>query len=264
VKRRTDTRGFVRGRLLGALFCLAAALVLWGCSGRTADPPAQLSFAAINDIHVTDQASTALVRQAAQQINADARVRFVLLLGDLTQDSSEQQMALAEEALRDLRCPLFALPGNHDAAPGVFERHFGPRSKIVAQGRWHFLLLDCGPDLEPTVGPEQRRWLQERLAKIPPDQPVVLCTHQPLAPHIKMFRVKNADAVLSDFAGRRLVAVISGHFHGNWTETANGVLFANTVCLSTTRANHDGSPEKGFRLFHCRGDAISTEFVRVE
>ena len=73
-----------------------------------------------------------------------------------------------------------------------------------------------------------------------------------------------ADEVLALFAGHNLRAVLNGHFHGNQEEVVDGVLFTTTACLSSTRGNHDGTDLKGYRLFHCAGGEITTEFVAVE
>ena len=64
--------------------------------------------------------------------------------------------------------------------------------------------------------------------------------------------------------GARLLRIAAaGHWHGNQEETRDGVLFTTTACCTSTRNNFDGTPEKGYRLFHLAGDSVATEFVEV-
>jgi 3',5'-cyclic AMP phosphodiesterase CpdA len=256
--RTIDRRGFF-GLAAGG----ATLLLCPGCRSGAGPGSDSFSFAAINDTHIEDQASGELARRAVKLINRDGRIAFTVALGDLTRASTATEMAWAKQAFAELRGPLYAIPGNHDATPGIFDKEFGPRNRYVRHGRWHLIMIDTGPELEPIISFEHRTWIRKQLELIPVEEPVVLCSHHPFNPNTRMYRVKNADAVLDDFSSRNLRAVISGHYHGNQVETRDGVLFVTTACLASTRSNHDGTLEKGFRLFHCKGDQITTEFVVV-
>ncbi len=73
-----------------------------------------------------------------------------------------------------------------------------------------------------------------------------------------------ADRVLALFAGHKLKLVAAGHWHGNQEETREGVLFVTTACCTMTRDNFDKSPDKGFRLFSFKGEAVESRFVPVK
>ena len=95
------------------------------------------------------------------------------------------------------------------------------------------------------------------------EQPIILFSHYPFARGVK-YRTQNADDVLTLFKGRKLLAVISGHFHGNTERRENGILMTTTACCSGTRSNHDRTKAKGYRVFLVHEDlAISTEFKEV-
>ena len=69
--------------------------------------------------------------------------------------------------------------------------------------------------------------------------------------------------MLALFAEHNLKAVLGGHHHGNQEEVIDGVLYTTTACLATTRTNFDGTTLRGYRLFYCTQDSITTEFVPV-
>lgn len=222
----------------------------------------EFGFAQGNDIHITDTKSVEILNDAVDMINADPYVAFSLWLGDLTQDSASDAMALARMGLDRLRRPYYALRGNHDLAGGYFEREFGPLNRVFEYAGWKFILLDSNPETEP-IGGERIEWLRELLKATDPSQPIVLCTHHPLYPNTRAYLAPGAADVIALFKGHNLKAVLSGHYHANQEEVIDGVLYTTTACLATTRGNHDGTTPRGYRLFYCAGDTITTQFVIV-
>lgn len=223
----------------------------------------RFSFAQASDTHVTDTKSVEIVNDGVEMINADARVAFSLWLGDLTQHSTADAMALARMALDRLERPRYTLRGNHDRSGDFYEREFGEPSYVFEHGGWKFIMLDSNPGDNTPIDEERMGWLREVLAETPADQPLVLCTHHPLYPNSARYLVAGAEDVIALFEGHSLRAVLSGHYHANQEEVIEGVLYTTTVCLATTRGNHDWSSERGYRLFHCDEDGITTEFVTV-
>ena len=146
-----------------------------------------------------------------------------------------------------------------------YESVFGPTQWRKEHGGWVLLGLNSceGAKSDVTISDERLAWLREQLASVDPKQPIALFLHHPLNPHSKSYRVKNADAVLALFAGRALRLVAAGHFHGNQVEEQDGVLFTTNACCTITRDNHDGTTAKGYRLFHCSGERVQTEFVEI-
>lgn len=228
-----------------------------------------VTFAQAGDLHVTDTESIGVINQAVGKINADANIVFSIFTGDLTQESDSSQMTLARLALGRLFAPYYAVPGNHDAIPGVYESQFGPRNYTFTYGLWKFLMLDDAnnPDSNDifTLSEQQKNWIVDRLSETDANTPIILCTHVPLMHSLTgRYRLTNIDEVLTLFNGYNLKAQISGHWHGNRVEMSDGVLFTTTACLSTTRENYDDSSARGYRLFRCytNGD-IATNFVKV-
>jgi predicted MPP superfamily phosphohydrolase len=266
--------GGANGRLAGALRsvgvwheCLSEAQVsaLAAAWRRevTAAQAAGFRFAQASDTHVTDTRSVEIVNAAVDRINAEQDIAFSLWLGDLTQNSTADQMVLARLALQRLAKPHYVLRGNHDSSGGHFEKEFGALRRRIDYGGWVFLLADSNPGDKTPLSETDRDWLQEQLATVAPETPIVLCTHHPLMPHTRSYLLAGSEQVLALFDRHALKACLSGHYHGNQQETVNGVLFTTTACLATTRNNFDGTQAKGYRVFECRDGTISTTFVPV-
>lgn len=230
------------------------------------------TFAALNDLHVLDARSTAIVNKAVGQINSTPSVEFTVVLGDLATRGRLSELRLCRQSLGRLKQPYFVVPGNHDVEPGAadiyanYEKNFGEGNWTQKEDDWVFLGLDSceGAASDVSIPPDRVQWLEKQLKKIKPGRPLALFCHHPFNPHTKAYRVKNAGDVLALFAGHNLKLVAAGHYHGNQVEDANGILFTTTACCSTTRSNFDNTPAKGYRLFHLNEDGIKTEFVEVK
>lgn len=254
---------------------LAGCLRILG-GGSVLGETKSVTVAAINDLHLLDEASVAIVNRAVAKVNALDNLDFAVVIGDLGTDGKESEMALAKEALDQLKVPYFCVPGNHDYDPSAangyvnYDVSFTDRQwQQDERAGWAFLGLDTcnGTASTVTVPPERIDWLKQQLAGIAPEQPIALFAHHPFNPNTKAYRVTNADDVLGLFADHSLKLVASGHYHGNQIEEHNGVLFTTTACCSTTRPNFDGTKEKGFRVYslgaQSEGSVIQHEFVQV-
>ncbi|MDQ1257972.1 MAG: hypothetical protein QG656_2580 [Candidatus Hydrogenedentes bacterium] len=227
------------------------------------------TFAAMNDLHVLDAASTAIVNRAVKGINANPDVRFTAVLGDLATAGRLAELNLAKGSLAKLEKPWFSVPGNHDVDMSSrniyanYEKDFGDCTWTQEQSGWVFLGLDTceGAGSDVTVRPERVAWLKKRVKHIKKDRPIGLFAHHPFNPNTQAYRVKNADEILGLFAGHNLKLVACGHWHGNQVEEKDGILYTTTACCSSTRDNFDKTPEKGYRLFHVDKSVITTEFV---
>lgn len=233
--------------------------------------PDAFTFATINDPHLLDARSTAIVNRAVKSINDNREVRFTVMLGDLATAGRLGELRLAKESFSRLERPYFVVPGNHDVEPKSadifrnYEKNFGEPTWTQEDCGWVFLGLDSceGSSSDVTIQPARMAWLEKQIKHISPGRPIALFAHHPFNPNTKAYRVKNADEVLGMFSGHNLKLVAAGHYHGNQVEVQNGILFTTTACCSSTRPNFDDTPAKGYRLFHIKDETIETEFVEV-
>lgn len=240
----------------------------WKHLGKQDGP---LAFAAINDTHVLDAKSTAIVSRAVNQINATPEIRFTVILGDIATDGHLQEMGLAKAAFDRLQQPCFAVPGNHDVMPrdanpyANYRRAFEKSEWTEGKQGWLFMGIDTcnGTASDVTIPPERLEWIQKQLRKVKAERPIALFTHHPFNPNTKAYRVSNADETLALFASHNLKLVASGHYHGNQIEERDGILFTTTACCASTRNNFDNTDARGYRIFRLDGDNIEHEFVEV-
>lgn len=229
------------------------------------------TFATINDLHVLDAKSTAIVNRAVNSINENTEVDFTLMLGDMGTDGTLEEMKLAQSALARLDKPCFCIPGNHDVDPtqtdeyANYDKVFERRDWVEDGNAWAFIGINTcnGVASDVTVPEDRMEWLQKRLRGIKKTRPIALLAHHPFNPNTKAYRVQNAGEVLALFGEHNLKLVAAGHYHGNQIEERDGILFVTTACCSSTRDNFDGTSAKGYRVYHADGETLTHEFIEV-
>ena len=249
--------------------CLVAAVTGALALASSAEREAFV-FLEMNDIHISDEASMRYPLAVVDAMNRE-NAAFTLVCGDLATDGKVDELDRAKVVLDRLKSPYFVVAGNHDAEfagdrPETrFRSTFGLESasyRVVRNGV-HFVAIDpgIGSDYEHNaVRPDVMKWLTATAAALPDGAPVILFSHYPYGPGVT-YRTENADEVLRIFSTKRLLAVISGHFHGNTERVVNNVLFTTTATSSSTRENHDGTTARGYRVFRVGSDlTIRTEF----
>lgn len=251
---------------------LLALLLPLAC--RTAPGPAtSFRFLEINDLHLLDTPSAAYPRKVVEAMNRE-QADLVLVCGDVATDGLEGELRLAKGVLDGLSTPWLIVPGNHDALhtgereESLFKSVFGlaETTYSVERGGLRFVAVDPGCGKAYTnnaVRPAVLERLRAVAAGFPEGAPLILFSHYPYGPGVT-YRTSNAAEVLRIFERQRLLAVVSGHWHGNTERRENGVLFTTTACSSGTRKNHDGTAARGYRVFTVEaGCEIRTEFREV-
>lgn len=240
------------------------------------------TFAQYGDMHLVGDgtSTTAFLNRLTSFINHDlpqqagAPIDFVVDAGDAYQGGEPQAVLEAYRAAFDrLSIPWRALRGNHDIAPGLAAAdwrrvmgradHFAFTHKGVA-----FIGFDTAvnePTWErPSASAEALKWLTAESAKLPAGMPVVLFTHVPLGSRMGLpavYPLVNRQQILTLFSKQKLLAVISGHYHGAKESVENGTIFTTSPTFSPNRTNHDKSKGGAIRLFTIRDGAIATRLV---
>jgi len=261
-----------RREALGRLATLLAA-GLWPGAIRAATEErkfAEFVFVAANDFHHFEPDCDPWFEALFRQIADHEGVSFCFGLGDLAHKGSPESIAAVDRIARAAGLRFYATPGNHDneieGNTAIYERVLPGRLnyRFEHQG-WQFVVIDSteGTKWKLTqVQPATLAWLDEELPKIDPLQPLVLCTHFPLADSAPLCAV-NAEDVLARFERHNLQLAMSGHHHGR-TEVAHGkAVLVTNACCSRVANNHDGTSKKGYWL--CRAQANGTirrEFVK--
>lgn len=272
IKRRL----FLRTAAIYALGIVIASLFT-GCSSlidKSVRLPGPVKILSIGDMHIKDQKSMTYPNKVIQAMNKEGG-DLVLVCGDLGSKPEKSELELAKKVLNNLNMPYYPVLGNHDVL------FFGDKEETLfrevfslKQNNYHFKLKGinfigihhgCGRRYRKnSVRPAVMDWIKKTLRTIPADQPIIFFSHYPFAKDVK-YRTKNAEEVKALFKGRKLLAMISGHFHGNTEHREDGILMTTTACSSGTRGNHDKTKAKGYRVFYVDENLnITTKFKEVK
>lgn len=193
------------------------------------------------------------------------------MVGDLAEHGTKIELGAMRDVLRALPMPCYPVIGNHDYATGndrsawdalipeSLNYHFEHRG-------WSLVGLDTsdGTKWEKTkISESTLRWVDDTLPKIDRAKPMILFTHFPLGALVPS-RPLNADDALERFKEFNLVAVFNGHFHGFTERNFGKTVLTTNRCCSISRANHDGTPEKGYFLCTASDGQIRREFIEVK
>lgn len=218
-------------------------------------------FAYISDSHLyerdlNDRFVNALMR-AVDDVNAmDPAPDFVLYGGDLAQLGKAKELELGAQILRNLKAPVRMMVGEHDwfldmgekwralfgepvysfdhkgvhfvVLNSILERDFWTARGMTPEQRMQTVAgLDNGVQSSFMVGEEQRKWLQDDLAKHSPNTPVIVFSHSPLYKYYKPwnFWTDDADEVQALLRRFNNVVVIHGHTHQLLTHRAGNIHF---------------------------------------
>jgi Calcineurin-like phosphoesterase len=249
------------------------ALGLWpgALRAENAGNAGDFTFIVVNDLHYQSERCGVWFEQVVRQMRAtEPKADFCLIVGDYCEHGIRSEIVAAREAFEGLGVPAFGVIGNHDytepADRSVYDEQFPGRLNYhFEHAGWQFIGLDTteGRHYKDTlVQADTLGWLDGYLPKLDRQRPTVVFTHFPLGP-ITPSRPRNADAVLERFREFNLQAVFNGHFHGFTERHQGGATLTTNRCCAISRANHDGSKEKGYFVCQAKGGAVTRKFVEV-
>lgn len=191
---------------------LPAGRTALAVSPPDADDPGAWRFAAMADI----QTALPTVHQVFDVIDAEPGIRFVLLMGDITQEAAIEEYERYEAQLRTLDVPVYATVGNHDLwdDPRRFRDRYGRLNVHFTFRGVTFTLLDSG---SATIDPAVDAWLDAWLADAA-DRVHVFGTHyapvDPVGVRQGSFASQREGLrLLSRFAAAGVDVTLYGHIH---------------------------------------------------
>lgn len=244
----------------GIVWTIGAGGLLTACGDLTSTSPASnpsqttssgvasstgFSFVQISDTHIgfnadgvnTDVNGT--LQQAITRINAlPQSPAFVLHTGDVSHNSRAAEFDTAYQLMKTIKATdVFYVPGEHDVLNDQganFRQRFSGKTTAKSwysmdiQG-FHFIGLSNSGELDEfgLLGTEQITWLQQDLASVKKDTPIVVFAHVPLFTVYKPWSWETKDAaqaiaLLKPFSA---VTVLNGHIHQVVTQLEGNISF---------------------------------------
>jgi len=234
-------------------------------------------FVVLNDLHYTDEQDKPWLDGIVDQINltgagGGGRVEQALILGDLGELGTEEELSAALQILQRLKMPWHVVPGNHDGPPGrplgipgggleTFDRLFPNQRNYMFQHKgWQFVALDSSDGSgwqHVSARPETLAFARQAAATLDKNRPTIIYTHFPVGAGVP-YTLENGPELLGIFKDQKVPVIFSGHYHGQTRIVQDNVELLTNRCCSMRREIHDGQTSRGY--FLCR----ATEDGRVE
>ena len=185
------------------------------------------------DLHIRPEIAPQMAQYVQALNSLPVPLAFVVHTGDLVVDATNQNVEGArklfgayQQMVAPLKYPLLNLPGNHEHTAvgradvsadtpgfgkGLYREMFGPTYYAVNYAGVHFIALDgtniAGHSLSYALTQPCLDWLKGYLEHVDRAEPLVLLTHEPIAPTAEKARVEPL------LAGRKVLLTLSGHWH---------------------------------------------------
>jgi 3',5'-cyclic-AMP phosphodiesterase len=232
--------------------------------------------------------SNAMFEAAIRQLGGlTPRPDLVILTGDVADEGTLEEYAVARESLSHLSVPLLVIPGNHDERE-TFRQSFSDHAYLPTVGPMHFasgrygairvIALDVTlPGLHHGLMDEgAAEWLDRTLA-LEPSRPTIIMMHQPPfacgIPYVDAYRCREGHR-LADVVSRfsNIERIVCGHVHRLMQLRFAGTLLCTAPSTTTAIAlqlSENAEPASfieppGFLLHNWRpGTGLVTHLVPI-
>lgn len=148
----------------------------------------EFKFAFVSDTHIGSSTSEEDLQRTIEDINNLKELDFALFTGDITEMGTDEELAIAQDLISQLKIPYYVLPGNHDTgwseSGGVsFIKEFGSDKIVFEHEGYKIIGTASGPYVRMSDGHIPRDaivWLDSVLTATPKEQPIIFVNHYPL------------------------------------------------------------------------------------
>ncbi len=186
----------------------------------------QVRIAALGDIQTNPQQFERIVEDLRHQVALDdtraeagvpgAALRALLIVGDLTERSQDEEFELVAQLADRVPVPVAVTPGNHDvyaAARAIYNRLFGPGNYAFTFCGTHVVMLDTG---NGALAPSIQGRLPELFTPSRRAGAWIVATHYPAYPELTgngWSREDQAQDLLLEAALAQVDLLLAGHIH---------------------------------------------------
>jgi 3',5'-cyclic AMP phosphodiesterase CpdA len=249
------------GGLVSLDFLSPSTVQAQSAGAGTAKP---FTFAVMADHHTMGPKNNYMkmrVERCVQEINnLGSKPDFIMSIGDMVHDGSDEQMKFFDELIAPLKAPVKYITGEHDWYLDMGEsygKHYGKTTYSWDHNGVHFVALNtvvlrdfwtarglsaqermdiAGTLNHPLPGPfhvgeKQLLWLRDDLKRVKKTTPIIIFSHSPLYYYYKPWNFWTEDAgevhLLLD--GYEHVQVIHGHVHHIVKNQIGNIKFASSL-----------------------------------
>lgn len=157
--------------------------------------------------------------------------KFIIQLGDILEESNKEQYEYVANLLKNIKIPIYFVPGNHDLKGDLEGRKF---QEFTGKALYYyfdyenarFIILN---NSSGRIGKEQMKWLIDVLENTKTKYKFVFM-HQPIIAPSFFFLFHKADPIESKkliaiFEKYKVNYVFSGHIHMYYKRIVNGVTY---------------------------------------
>lgn len=224
----------------------------------------QMTFALLTDTHVSKnniKPAEALV-EVIKDVNSNPNIEFVLVSGDISEEGDFVSLNAAKSLLDQINKPYYVIPGNHETKwteSGMTDigKIFGSERFLFEHKGFLFMGFNTGPLIRMAdghVAPQDIAWLNDELAKVGKDKPVILVTHYPLLAG----DVDNWYEVTDVVRKYNIKSFLGGHYHRNLLFEYDGI---PGVINRATQFDKEG--HAGYSLIEIANDSMYVSEKRI-
>jgi len=213
-------------------------------SNRTLSLTEEYSFIVLTDTHIEDGNAWGL-QKLKDVIDSNDEIKFVVIVGDITQYGQAQDMRKFIEIASSLKVPCYPVIGNHDIYFGnwsVWKDHIGStRYRIDGTGATLFIMDSASA----FFGKDQLDWLQKEIKSA--QGRVFVFSHANIFVEspvdIQQFTDTNERARITAILRNKCDAMFMGHVHKRTINEAGNVRYISiedyydhrTYCLVSVK-----------------------------
>jgi hypothetical protein len=244
----------------------AAGQLAW-IRGRTACPE-RFTLAFTADIQTNPTQFRRIVERLAQDVDAEAPLLGLVVAGDISENTRQEELDLVAQILRDLPVPVAVTAGNHDVyrpTRPYYNLSFGPGNHVRSICGVRLVLLDTGSG---AIASSVEARLPDLLDR-GDDRWLVTVMHHPVYPGVLgngWSSEAAADRMLTELGLAAADLVVAGHAHSlqDFGAVPVGDTHLRELIVGTAGAYQGlGDPRFGYVRLTVDEGGLSTCFVEV-
>ena len=228
-----------------------------------------------NNINTFKSAELVFAAINANEVGFD----MLILSGDLSGDESDESYGNLEYLLRNFKCPIYLMSGNHDSPQKIKSMCNGKNLKSQNYKnveKWGIFMFNTKKDNSPNgiLHQNELDYFDKVISDDANSFLLVMLHHHPIligSDSMDEMIIENSGELLNRINNNKIKGVGWGHIHNEMSINYNGAQFFSTpsTCYQAKPKSKnfliDHSQSPGYRVIRLKDDGgIDTEVIRVD